>query len=125
MAKSTAVESVQDNSNDSINGEEVIPMAVEKAETKERQAPIYGLVKETPPAPRRRGRSNALAMTLEQLRATPNEWFRVAEYRNPTGASSVKSQITKGERPIPEGNFVFEARSTDEGGSKLFALLAD
>lgn len=87
----------------------------------EKQAPEYAAIKLEPTAPRRRGRTSDLAVELEKLKADPNEWYRVGVFTSKSGASSVTSAIRNNKRVIPAGNFEYITRTTEDGGSVLFA----
>lgn len=58
------------------------------------------------------GRSNLYIGLLAPIATEDNvgEWFQVAYFKTPTGASNAKKAIVSGERPIPAGNWEVEAR---------------
>lgn len=94
--------------------------------------PTYGLEKiesgELPEdAPQ--GRNNLYVGLLKPLvELDPGDWYSVAYFKTPTGAKNALNAIEAKERPIPEGNWEFEARKvqnpqdvTGQKHSKLFA----
>lgn len=58
---------------------------------------------------------------LEQIVAAPTDdngmpqWYEVAHFSTWNGAQTVKKDLLKGERKIPDGRWEFEARRVDSG----------
>lgn len=74
------------------------------------------VVREDPPAIVRRARTSRFAAALEEVKATPGEWFRVATFPKRRGASSAASTCKKAFT-----GFEFTARKHGAQGSALFA----
>lgn len=80
-----------------------------------------------PVAPTAAGRSRAaspgsLSRVLQELTATPNRWASVAHWEGGRVAGMVATKLRTGRLPVPGGGtWEFEGRSSDEGGSDLYA----
>ena len=80
------------------------------------------------PAPARlrrapRAPAGTLLAKLTEVAAAPGRWARVARYPSPETASSMASLLRTGRHRTPPGQWAFEARADDHGGSELYAQL--
>lgn len=79
-----------------------------------------------PPARTRRpsrAPAGTLLTKLTEVALSPGRWARVARYPSPETASSMASLLRTGRHRTPPGQWAFEARIDDHGGSELYAQL--
>lgn len=79
------------------------------------------------PAPERNFASPAgtLASALEELAAHPGRWARIAHFQSVHSASAIASRLRNGQLWRPGGEWQFEGRVSEGGGSDLYALLVE
>lgn len=70
-----------------------------------------------------RAPAGTLLAKLAEVAASPGRWARVARYPSPETASSMASLLRTGRHRTPPGQWAFEARTDDHGGSELYAQL--
>ena len=91
---------------------------------KERQAADAALETSSEPAEPRvraaRGRGEIYKI-LVALTAHPDRWARVGSYPTNTTGGALASMFRSGQRPKPPGDWQFEGRVNDSGGSDLYA----
>lgn len=59
--------------------------------------------------------------TLEALAAHPHRWARIASYPSHNSGGALASLLRNGQKPSPPGQWTFEGRVNDTGGSDLYA----
>jgi len=68
-----------------------------------------------------RSEKGALYQTLVELAANPGRWARVAWYPGAPSAAAMAARLKAGLVAVPDGDWQFEARS-DDGGGSLWAV---